>query len=159
MGDSDQIEIGEQAIAIGNPYGLERTVTTGVVSARRPVVSEGQNTDGVLVNAIQTDTAINPGNSGGPLLNARGEVIGVNTMGLQPQGAPAGLNFAIPINNAKRVLPDLLARGSYPHPFVGISSAEITPSVAQALNLSVREGLLVQTVDPNSGAARAGLRG
>jgi len=158
LGDSDQIQVGEQAIAIGNPYGLEGTVTSGIVSSRRPSVSEPEG-DGVLVNAIQTDTAINPGNSGGPLLNARGEVIGVNTLGLMPNGAPAGLNFAIPINSAKKVLPDLLARGSYSHPYVGIGSAEITQTVAQALSLPVQEGLLVQSVEPNSGAAKAGLRG
>ena len=158
LADSDQIQIGEQAIAIGNPYGLEGTVTSGIVSARRPVVSEPEG-EGVLVNAIQTDTSINPGNSGGPLMNARGEVIGINTMGLQPSGGQAGLNFAIPINNAKRVLPDLISRGSYPHPFVGISSAEITETLAQSLNLPVRQGLLVQSVEPNSGAGRAGLRG
>jgi len=158
LADSDQIQVGEQALAIGNPYGLEGTVTSGIVSARRPVVSEPQG-DGVLVNAIQTDASINPGNSGGPLLNARGEVIGVNTLGLQPQGGQAGLNFAIPINNVKRVLPDLLARGSYPHPFVGIASAEITTAMADALSLPTRGGLLVQTVEPNSGGGRAGLRG
>ena len=162
LADSDQIQIGEQAIAIGNPYGLERTITTGVVSARRPVVEEPAAqgvVPGVLVNAIQTDAAINPGNSGGPLLNSRGEVIGVNTLGLQPTGSPAGLNFAIPINNAKRVLPDLISRGSYPHPFVGVSTAEITTAVAETLNLPVREGLLIQSVEQGSGAARAGLRG
>ena len=162
LADSDQIQIGEQAIAIGNPYGLERTITTGVVSARRPVVEEPASqgvVPGVLVNAIQTDAAINPGNSGGPLLNSRGEVIGVNTLGLQPTGSPAGLNFAIPINNAKRVLPDLISRGSYPHPFVGVSTAEITTAVAETLNLPVREGLLIQSVEQGSGAARAGLRG
>jgi S1-C subfamily serine protease len=158
LADSDKIETGEQAIAIGNPYGLEGTVTTGVVSSRRPVVNEPEG-DGVLVNAIQTDTSINPGNSGGPLLNARGEVIGVNTLGLQPRGAPAGLNFAIPINNAKKVLPDLIANGSYPHPFVGISSTDITQAMANALNLPVQSGLLIQSVEPNTGAARAGLRG
>ncbi|HZO29846.1 MAG TPA: PDZ domain-containing protein, partial [Chloroflexota bacterium] len=110
-------------------------------------------------NAIQTDASVNPGNSGGPLLNSRGEVIGINTVGLMPGGGQAGLNFAIPINNAKRILPDLLAKGSYAHPFVGIGSAEITPQIASALNLSVQEGLLIQSVEQNSGAARAGLRG
>ncbi len=159
MADSDRIDVGEGTIAIGNPYGLEGTVTSGIVSARRPIVSEPEG-DGVLVNAIQTDAAINPGNSGGPLLNLRGEVIGVNTLGRLGQGGgQAGLNFASPINNAKKVLPDLIARGSYPHPFVGISSAEITSSIAQALNLRVQEGLLIQNVEPNTGAARAGLRG
>jgi S1-C subfamily serine protease len=159
LGDSDLVQVGEQAIAIGNPYGLEGTVTSGIVSSRRPVVSEPGGGDGVLVNAIQTDTSINPGNSGGPLLNARGEVIGVNTLGLMPNGGQTGLNFAIPINNARRILPDLLSSGSYGHPFVGIGSAEITPQVANALSLPVQEGLLIQTVEPASGAARAGLRG
>ena len=159
LGDSDQVQVGEQAIAIGNPYGLEGTVTTGIVSSRRPVVNEPGGGDGILVNAIQTDASVNPGNSGGPLLNSRGEVIGINTVGLMPGGGQAGLNFAIPINNAKRILPDLLAKGSYAHPFVGIGSAEITPQIASALNLSVQEGLLIQSVEQNSGAARAGLRG
>ena len=159
LADSDQVQVGEQAIAIGNPYGLEGTVTTGIVSGRRPVVNEPGDSDGVLVNAIQTDTSINPGNSGGPLLNSRGEVIGVNTLGLMPGGNQAGLNFAIPINNAKRILPDLLAKGSYAHPFVGIASSDITPTIASTLSLPVQEGLLVQSVEPNTGAERAGLRG
>ena len=143
-------QVGEQVVAIGNPYGLDGTVTTGIVSGRRPLVSEPEG-DGVLVNAIQTDTSINPGNSGGPLLNARGEVIGVTTLGLMPNGGQAGLNFAIPINNAKRILNDLMAKGSYAHPFVGIGTAEITSTVAEQLSLPVKEGLLVQSVDPNSG--------
>jgi S1-C subfamily serine protease len=158
LGDSDLIQVGEQTIAIGNPYGLEGTVTTGVVSGRRPLVVEPEG-DGVLIGAVQTDASINPGNSGGPLMNGRGEVIGVNTLGLLPNRAQAGLNFAIPINNAKRILPDLLASGSYAHPFVGIGSAEITSTIADQLQLPVKEGLLVQSVEPSSGAAQAGLRG
>jgi S1-C subfamily serine protease len=158
LGDSDQVQIGEQVIAIGNPYGLEGTVTDGIVSSRRPVVTEPEG-EGVLVNAIQTDTSINPGNSGGPLLNARGEVIGVTTLGLMPNGGQAGLNFAIPINNAKRIVDDLIASGSYAHPYVGIGTAEITSTIAGQLSLPVKEGLLVQTVDPNSAAAQAGLKG
>jgi 2-alkenal reductase len=158
LGDSDQLQVGEQVVAIGNPYGLDGTVTTGIVSGRRPLVSEPEG-DGVLVNAIQTDTSINPGNSGGPLLNSRGEVIGVTTLGLMPNGGQAGLNFAIPINNAKRILDDLLAKGSYAHPFAGLGTAEITSTVAEQLQLPVKEGLLVQSVDPNSGAAKAGIKG
>ncbi|HZO30748.1 MAG TPA: trypsin-like peptidase domain-containing protein [Chloroflexota bacterium] len=158
LGDSDQLQVGEQVVAIGNPYGLDGTVTTGIVSSRRPLVSEPGG-DGVLVNAIQTDTSINPGNSGGPLLNSRGEVIGVTTLGLMPNGGQAGLNFAIPINNAKRILPDLLAKGSFAHPFAGIGTAEITSTMAEQLKLPAKEGLLVQSVDPNSGAAKAGLKG
>ena len=158
LGDSDQLQVGEQVVAIGNPYGLDGTVTTGIVSSRRPLVSEPEG-DGVLVNAIQTDTSINPGNSGGPLLNSRGEVVGVTTLGLMPNGGQAGLNFAIPINNAKRVLGDLMAKGSFAHPFAGIGTAEITSTMAEQFGLSVKEGLLVQSVDPNSGAAKAGIKG
>ena len=158
LADSDAVQVGEQVIAIGNPYGLEGTVTAGIVSGRRPVVNEPSG-DGVLVNAIQTDASINPGNSGGPLLNARGEVVGVNTLGLMPNRAQAGLNFAIPINNAKRILSDLLAKGTYAHPFVGIASAEITAQVASELGLTVETGLLVQSVEPGTGAEKAGLRG
>jgi S1-C subfamily serine protease len=157
LGDSDQLQVGEQVIAIGNPYGLEGTVTSGIVSSRRPVVSEPEG-DGVLVNAIQTDTSINPGNSGGPLLNDRGEVVGITTLGLMPQGGQTGLNFAIPINSAKKILGDLIANGSYAHPFVGIGTAEITSSVASQLSLPVQQGLLVQSVDPNSAAGQAGVR-
>jgi S1-C subfamily serine protease len=159
MADSDAVEIGELAIAIGNPFGLERTITMGIVSARRPIVAEPGGF-GVLVNAIQTDAAINPGNSGGPLLNARGEVIGINTLGrVGPGGSQAGLNFAIPINNAKLVMNDLIKSGKYAHPFVGIASADITQAIAEQLKLPVKEGLLIQSVEPNSGGARAGLRG
>jgi 2-alkenal reductase len=159
LGDSDQVLVGEQAVAIGNPFGLDGTVTRGIVSGRRAVVAEPGGGDGVLINAIQTDASINPGNSGGPLLNGRGEVIGINTLGLMPNGGQAGLNFAIPVNNARRILTDLLAGGSYAHPFIGISSAEITTQVASALSLGSAEGLLVQSVEPDTGAARAGLRG
>jgi len=158
LGDSDKLQVGEQAIAIGNPYGLDGTVTTGIVSGRRQVVTEPEG-DGVLVNAIQTDASINPGNSGGPLLNANGEVVGVTTLGLMPNGGQAGLNFAIPINSAKEILNTLMSQGTYPHPFVGIATAEITQQVAQDLKLPVQSGLLVQTVDPNSAAAQAGLKG
>jgi S1-C subfamily serine protease len=157
LGDSDQLQVGEAVIAIGNPYGLEGTVTTGIVSSRRPVVTEPEG-DGVLVNAIQTDTSINPGNSGGPLLNSRGEVVGITTLGLMPQGGQTGLNFAIPINSAKKIMPDLIASGSYAHPFVGIGTAEITATIASQLSLPVQQGLLVQGVEPSSAAGQAGLR-
>jgi S1-C subfamily serine protease len=157
LGDSDKLQVGEQVVAIGNPYGLEGTVTTGIVSSRRPVVAEPEG-DGVLVNAIQTDVSINPGNSGGPLLNDRGEVIGITTLGLMPQGGQTGLNFAIPINSAKQIMGDLIASGSYAHPFVGIGTAEITPTIASQLSLPVQQGLLVQDVTQGSAAAQAGLR-
>jgi len=111
LGDSDQLQIGELAVAIGNPFGLERTVTSGVISARRATVEEPGGS-GVLIDAIQTDAAINPGNSGGPLLNSRGEVVGINTLARVGQGGgQAGINFAIPANAAKRIVPALIQTG------------------------------------------------
>lgn len=171
LGNSAQVQIGELAIAIGNPFGLEGTVTAGVVSGRRPVVDEPSNpgqpgqslNSGVLINAIQTDASINPGNSGGPLFNARGEVIGINTLILSPggqfgQGGNIGIGFAIPIDYAKRIIPDLIAKGRYAHPFMGIATQEITETIATQANLPVKEGLLVAQVDQGSPAARAGLK-
>jgi 2-alkenal reductase len=158
LGDSDAVEIGELAIAIGNPFGLERTVTIGIVSARRATV-ESPGGSGVLVDAIQTDASINPGNSGGPLLNGRGEVIGVNTLArLIPGVGQAGINFAIPINAVKRIAPQLMSGGTYNHPFLGVGAVAITESIADELRLPVREGLIVQSVTPSSGAAAAGIR-
>jgi S1-C subfamily serine protease len=173
LGDASQVEVGEMAIAIGNPFGLERTVTAGVVSGRRSVVEEPggpsltsqQPADsGLLINAIQTDASINPGNSGGPLFNARGEVIGINTLILSPgaqggQGGNIGIGFAIPVDFAKRVVPELIAKGKYAHPFLGVSTQEITETIAKDNNLPVGAGLLVAQVDQGTPAARAGLRG
>ena len=158
LGDSDQLKIGELAIAIGNPFGLEGTVTTGVISARRATVSEPEG-GGVLIDAVQTDASINPGNSGGPLLNANGEVIGINTLArLGVSGGTAGINFAIPINSAKRIVPALIQTGTYGHPYLGVGTVPITTSIAQELGLNVSSGLIVQTVEPGSGAAQAGIR-
>jgi S1-C subfamily serine protease len=152
------VEIGELAIAIGNPFGYERTVTIGIVSGRRAAVETPGGT-GVLVDAIQTDASINPGNSGGPLLNGRGEVIGVNTLARLIQGmGQAGINFAIPVNAVKRIAPRLIAGGTYSHPFLGVGAVAITESIATELSLPVREGLIVQSVTPGSGAAAAGIR-
>jgi 2-alkenal reductase len=157
------------AIAIGNPFGFERTVTAGVVSGRRAVVEEPSGgpipgaqgpTPGLLIDAIQTDASINPGNSGGPLFNARGEVIGINTLIVSPGGAGnIGIGFAIPIDYAKRIVPQLISKGSYAHPFLGVSTQQITETIAKEAGLPVREGLLVAQVDPGTPAARAGLRG
>lgn len=178
LGSSAQLQIGEQAIAIGNPFGLDRTVTAGIVSGRRAVVDEPTSSgspsqggqparpteQGLLIEAIQTDASINPGNSGGPLFNARGEVVGINTLILSPgaqggQGGNIGIGFAIPIDYAKRIVPELIAKGKYAHPFLGVSTEAITDTIAQDLKLPVKEGLLVAQVDPNTPAARAGLRG
>ena len=163
MGDSDRIEIGEEAIAIGSPLGLQQTVTLGIVSAiRQPSeeIAPGQEFP-LLGGAVQTDAAINPGNSGGPLFNAAGEVIGVNSAGLAPAGSSIGLNFAIPINVVKRVVPDLINKGCYQHPLIGISTlplSQIGPALKQQLGIPTNQrGLLVQ--EASAGAARAGVRG
>jgi len=157
LGDSDQLQVGQMAIAIGNPFGLDRTVTRGVVSALgRSLKAE---TGRQIRNVIQTDAAINPGNSGGPLLNSRGEVIGINTAIFSPSGGSVGIGFAIPVNTAKKLLPLLIARGRASHPWLGISGSDVTPNLAKTLNLPVKEGVMIAQVAPNGPAARAGLRG
>ena len=161
LGSSDDLLVGEWAIAIGNPYGFllgnsEPSVTTGVVSGTgRNLVGQGQGA-GVYVDMIQTDASINPGNSGGPLVNANGEVIGVNSSIYSPSGGSIGLGFAIPINRAKRVTEDLLEHGAVRRPWVGIKTQFPTP--AEAGRASLRSGVVVQTVVPGSPAATAGIR-
>jgi S1-C subfamily serine protease len=157
LGDSAQLLVGQMAIAIGNPFGLDRTITRGVVSAvGRSLKSE---TGRQIRNMIQTDAAINPGNSGGPLLNSRGEVIGINTAIFTPSGGSVGIGFAVPVNTVKKVLPQLIARGRASHPWLGIGGMDINPTVVKALSLPVKEGVIIGQVAPNGPAARAGLRG
>lgn len=157
LGDSDQLQVGQMSIAIGNPFGLDRTVTRGVVSALgRSLKAE---TGRQIRNVIQTDAAINPGNSGGPLLNSRGEVIGINTAIFSPSGGSVGIGFAIPVNTAKKLLPLLIARGRASHPWLGISGLDVTPNLAKTLSLPVKEGVMIAQVAPGGPAARAGLRG
>ena len=158
--DSDSLQPGEWAIAIGNPLGLDNTVTTGIVSATGRTSAQVGVAD-KRVSFVQTDAAINPGNSGGPLLNARGEVIGINTAIIQNA---QGLGFAIPVNAARDIAEELIAKGKVDHPFLGIQMAEITPELKQELksqkNLDVNaaEGILIIDVVPNSPAAQAGLK-
>jgi S1-C subfamily serine protease len=163
LGDSDQVIIGETAIAIGSPLGLQQTVTEGIVSARRNPGEESQvrgNTLDLLGGAIQTDAAINPGNSGGPLFNAAGQVIGVNSAILSQSGGNEGVGFSIPINVVKRVAPELIQNGSYRHPQVGVSSialADLSPQVKQQLGIQPNQkGLLVQQA--TAGAQQAGIQ-
>lgn len=157
LGDSDSLRVGESAIAIGNPYGFQGTVTAGVISSANRTL---QAPDGRLISGvIQTDAAINPGNSGGPLLNSCGEVIGINTAIFTPSGGSVGIGFAIPINTAKRWVPELIAYGEAAHPWLGISIQSITPELAEVLHLPVSQGLLVAEVVPGGPAGRAGLRG
>jgi S1-C subfamily serine protease len=157
LGDSAQLQVGQMAIAIGNPFGLDRTVTRGVVSALgRSLKAE---TGRQIRNVIQTDAAINPGNSGGPLLNSRGEVIGINTAIFTPSGGSVGIGFAIPVNTAKKLLPQLIARGRVSHPWLGISGIDVTPDLARKINLPAKEGVMIARVASGSPAERAGLRG
>jgi S1-C subfamily serine protease len=157
LGDSAQLQVGQMAIAIGNPFGLDRTVTRGVVSALGRSLQA--DTGRQIRNVIQTDAAINPGNSGGPLLNSRGEVIGINTAIFTPSGGSVGIGFAIPVNTAKKLLPQLIARGRATHPWLGISGMDVTPDLARAMNLPAKEGVMIARVASGSPAERAGLRG
>ncbi|HHV37137.1 MAG TPA: Do family serine endopeptidase [Candidatus Cloacimonetes bacterium] len=160
LGDSSSLEIGEWAIAIGNPFadGLDRTVTLGVISAlgRHDILS-GENSP-VYQDFIQTDAAINPGNSGGPLLNIRGEVIGINTAIASTSGGNIGIGFAIPINLAKRVVDDLVASGRVQRAYIGILPQEITSDLVEAFNLSEVAGVIVAKVEKDSPAEKAGLQ-
>jgi S1-C subfamily serine protease len=160
LGDSSKMEVGDPVVAIGNPFDLQRTVTSGIVSALQ---REIQAPDGVTIdNVIQTDAAINPGNSGGPLINSAGEVIGINSQiatGGEGSDGNVGIGFAIPINTAKEEISQLESGTSDEHGYLGISGATITPELAQALNLPVEEGVLVQQVEEGGPAAAAGIQG
>jgi serine protease Do len=150
LGDSDRLEVGQIAVAIGNPLGLERTVTRGVVSA----TNRDPRGIGLAAGLIQTDAAINPGNSGGPLLDSSGRVIGINTAIL---AGTTGLGFAIPINVAIDVMEQILSTGRVRRVYVGVSYVGITREIARQFNLPVEEGVAVMEVLANSPAARAGL--
>ncbi len=157
MGTTKNLKVGMRVLAIGNPFGLDRTLTTGVISALgRTIEREDQ---AALGEVIQTDAAINPGNSGGPLLNLRGEVIGVNTAIRSPSGGSVGIGFAVPADTVTRVVPELIAKGRYDHPWLGLTAYEITPDMARALQLPVDRGLLIAQLQPGGAADRAGVRG
>jgi S1-C subfamily serine protease len=156
LGDSRNLQVGQKVYAIGNPFGLSGTLTSGIVSSIRSV----QEPDGMTIDeAIQTDAAINPGNSGGPLLNSHGEVIGINTMIASSVGQNAGIGFAIPINTAKAVLNDLLTLGRVRRPALGVVTLPISPDIAGGLGLASDYGLLIIRVVPGGAAERAGLKG
>lgn len=163
LGDSDALKVGQRAIAIGNPFGLEGTLTAGVISALGrdlPAASTGASLVGYRIpDVIQTDAPINPGNSGGPLLNSNGEVIGVNAAIESSTGTSAGIGFAIPVSIVKQVVPSLIQTGSYRHPWLGVTVATLSPKVAEAMGLPRKQqGALVVEVTANGPAAAAGLR-
>ena len=164
LGDSKSVQVGDPTVAIGNPFGLDRTLTTGVVSAlqRRISAPNGFGID----NVIQTDAAINPGNSGGPLIDAAGRVIGINSQiatgggggGASGEGGSIGIGFAVPINTAKEVIPQLRSSGRVERAYMGITGVPIDQSLAP-LNLAAKSGVLVQQATPGGPAARAGIHG
>lgn len=154
LGTTADLRVGQRAIAIGNPFGLEQTLTTGVISALgRPLQLTEDN---YVFNVIQTDAAINPGNSGGPLLDSRGRVIGVNTA---IRREAEGIGFAVPVDTLKRVMAALIEKGSYPHPWLGILGYSVTSDLAGVLNLPAKEGVLVAQLYRNGPAAVAGIQG
>ena len=157
LGDSAALQVGQKVLAIGNPFGFQSTLTTGVVSALGRTVQTSQTT--FIDEAIQTDAAINRGNSGGPLINTHGEVIGINSAIYTPTGTTAGIGFAIPINTAKRIAHDLITDGRVHQAYLGIDSIPINESFAEALGLPAQEGLLVQRTPRGGPAAEAGIRG
>src|SRR5499427_4279370 len=157
LGDSSAIQVGQKVLAIGNPFGFQSTLTTGVVSAVGRTVQTSQTT--FIDEAIQTDAAINRGNSGGPLINSHGEVIGINSAIYTPTGTTAGIGFAIPINTAKRIAHDLITDGRVHRAFLGVVTYALAGGLAEALDLPVQEGLLVETVTKGGPAAAAGVHG
>jgi S1-C subfamily serine protease len=156
LGDSSALTVGDPVVAIGNPFGLDRTVTTGIVSALQRQISAP---DGFTISdVIQTDAAINPGNSGGPLFGAGGEVIGINSqIATGGGGGFDGVGFAVPIDTVRTVAGQLLEDGTADHAFIGISGADLTPEIADALNIDAESGALVQEVTPDGPADEAGL--
>jgi len=158
IGDSSQLRIGEQVAAIGNPFGLSGSMTSGIVSQMGRLLPS-QDSGFSIPDVIQTDAAINPGNSGGPLLNLRGEVIGINTAIQSISGGNTGIGFAVPSNTAIKIVPSLIEDGEYHHPWIGISGRDIDPDLARVLELKDAKGFLIITVVDGSPADKAGLKG
>src|SRR2546422_7699945 len=157
LGDSTSLQVGQKVLAIGNPFGFQSTLTTGVVSALGRTVQTSQTT--FIDEAIQTDAAINRGNSGGPLINSHGEVIGINSAIYTPSGTTAGIGFAIPINTAKNIANDLMTDGRVHRAFLGVETVPVGGWLGEALDLPVKEGLLVERATKGGPAAAAGIQG
>jgi len=157
LGDSSTLQVGQKVLAIGDPFGFNSTLTTGVVSALGRTVQTSETT--FIDDAIQTDAAINRGNSGGPLIDTHGEVIGINSAIYTPSGTTAGIGFAIPINTAKLIANDLMTEGKVRRAYLGVTTRPVAGWLAEALDLPVQEGLLVEQTTKGSPAALAGIRG
>ena len=157
LGDSSALQVGQKVLAIGDPFGFQSTLTTGVVSALGRTVQTSETT--FIDAAIQTDASINRGNSGGPLIDTRGEVIGINSAIYTPSGTTAGIGFAIPINTAKLIANDLITEGKVRRAYLGVQTRPVAGWLAEALDLPVKEGLLVEQTTKGSPAAAAGIRG
>ncbi|MGD9562739.1 MAG: S1C family serine protease [Pyrinomonadaceae bacterium] len=157
LGDSDKLNVGQKVLAIGNPFGLDRTLTTGVISGlQRPIrARNGRPIDA----AVQTDASINPGNSGGPLLDKFGRMIGINSQILSPAGGSVGVGFAIPVNTAKRVIPQLIQFGEVRRPMLGAALLSVSDLQERGYRLPVKEGLLVYSLVPGGSAQQADLQG
>ncbi len=160
--DSDQLKVGQFVVALGNPFGLQSTLTFGVISALGRSI---QSPDGRFIGeAIQTDTPINPGNSGGPLLDMQARVVGINSQIISPSGGSSGIGFAVSSNTVMRVVPQLISKGRYPHSYLGVNGVDMSPDLAKALRdmgiqVSADIGFLVLKVDKNSPAEKAGIKG
>jgi len=157
MGDSRNLRIGQKVLAIGNPFGLQRTLTTGIISSLGRTIRSDVGT--LIEDVIQTDAAINPWNSGGPLLNSDGEIIGVNSAILSPSGGNVGIGFAVPVNTARRVVPELLAKGYVSYPWIGATIQSLIPEIAKYRNLKIERGAMIAEVVKGGPADKAGLKG
>ena len=157
LGDSANLKVGEPIAAIGNPFGLSGSMTSGIVSQLGRLLPSGAGYS--IPDVIQTDAAINPGNSGGPLLNMRGEIVGINTAIQSTTGEFTGVGFAVPSQTLAKIVPSLIENGKYQHPWIGIAGRDIDPDLAKVLNLNDAVGFLVITVVENSPAAKAGIHG
>lgn len=157
LGNSTEVKVMQDAIAIGNPFGLRSSATKGVISAKGRTIRVEKGFS--IPNVIQTDAAINPGNSGGPLLNRQGEVVGVNTAIDTQTGTFSGIGFAVPSNTVKRVIPELISEGEYGHPYLGVRGLTVGPDIAEEMNLENNSGFLITEIPNGTAAEKAGLRG
>jgi S1-C subfamily serine protease len=157
MGDSKSLRIGQKVLAIGNPFGLQRTLTTGIISSLGRTIRSEVGT--LIEDVIQTDAAINPGNSGGPLLNSEGEIVGINSAIISPTGGSVGIGFAIPVKTAKKVVPELIAKGYVTYPYIGATIQSLIPEMAKYLKLKIERGAMISEVVKGGPADKAGLKG